>query len=286
VAETLCDCPAALTREDMSEAQIDYLLDHELDSLVSNASEPFVLLDFTADWCGPCIAMEPIMQAIATEYANAIRVVKVDLDYSPGIAERFGVLSIPTLIILKNGEQASRIRGPQSKQSLIRHLEKLIAESQDDRLSSLRKVRMESPIAGGASRNPIAEEGDPNLIPWRNRPDGPVLEWATASELQVGDRVVQSNKYVHTVTRSEPTDSGLWALTIEDPRLVRPRPGPTDAADRWMTNVTDWMPKKRELRLLPGSLYRRIRSDDRSMVSETQVLHSAVQNAGQEEEKP
>jgi hypothetical protein len=113
---------------------------------------------------------------------------------------------------------------------------------------------------GAFLADPIAEEGDPNLVPWRNRPDGPVLEWARASQLKPGDLVVQSNKYVHTVTRSEPIDGGLWALTIADPRLVKPTPGPTDAADRWMVNVTDWMPKRRELKLLPSALYRRMTS--------------------------
>jgi thioredoxin 1 len=267
-----------LLRGTMSEAQIDYLYDPDFEALVTSAAEPLLLLDFTADWCGPCMALEPILQALATDYAGTIRIVKVDLDYSPGITDRFGILSIPTLVVVRHGEQIARIRAPKSRQELVEPLDAIIAEirngtepqaqsrlapgvSHDAQSNSRGKVGMTSSNADRQVRNPIDEEGDPNLIPWRNRPDGPVLEWATASELQIGDRLVQSNKYVHTVTRSEPIDDGLWALTIEDPRLVRPRPGPTDAADRWMANVTDWMPKKRELKVLPTFLYRRIQSD-------------------------
>lgn len=107
-------------------------------------------------------------------------------------------------------------------------------------------------------QDPEAEEGDPNLVPWRNRPDGPVLAWARVRELQEGDQVLLSNKYVHTVTRAEASDGGLWAITFENPRLVLPYPGPTDAADRWLNNVTDWMPKRRDIRVRPEALYRRV----------------------------
>jgi thioredoxin 1 len=277
---TVPDLSAALLpRGTMSEAQIDYLYDPEFEALVTGAAEPLLLLDFTADWCGPCIALEPIVQALATDYAGTIRIVKVDLDYSPAITDRFGVLSIPTLVVVRHGEQIARIRAPKNRQELVDWLDAIIAEIPNDTdpqaqsrpapdephdaQSNLRgKVGMTSSSADRQVRSLIDEEGDPNLIPWRNRPDGPVLEWVTASELQIGDRVVQSNKYVHTVTRSEPIEDGFWALTIEDPRLVRPRPGPTDAAGRWMANVTDWMPRKRELKLVPTFLYRRIQSDD------------------------
>jgi thioredoxin 1 len=114
----------------MSDVQIEYLYDQDFEAAVRDAGERLILLDFTADWCAPCIAMEPVVQAVSTEFSGRAKVVKVDLDYSPGITERFGVLSIPTFILLKNGEQVSRLWGPQTKQSLVRQLEEYAGDPQ------------------------------------------------------------------------------------------------------------------------------------------------------------
>ena len=63
-----------------------------------------VLVDFSAGWCGPCKKLEPIVHEIAAEYTGRLKVVKVDVDHSPSTAAKFGVLSVPTLMIFRGGQ--------------------------------------------------------------------------------------------------------------------------------------------------------------------------------------
>lgn len=76
-----------------------------------------VLVDFWAEWCGPCKAVSPIVDQIATEYAGKLKVVKVNVDDNQDLASRYGIMSIPTLLFLKNGEEKDKIVGavPKSK---------------------------------------------------------------------------------------------------------------------------------------------------------------------------
>ncbi len=77
-----------------------------------------VLVDFWATWCGPCSMMAPVVAQIAEEKEGQIKVGKIDVDAEPELAVRFGVMSIPTLILFKNGEEANRTIGFQPKASL------------------------------------------------------------------------------------------------------------------------------------------------------------------------
>jgi thioredoxin 1 len=78
----------------------------------SFAAQPGVsLLDFTADHCAPCRTMKPILAALAVEYAGHVRVAAVDVDHEPALTERFGVRSMPTLVILRDGREVGRIVG-------------------------------------------------------------------------------------------------------------------------------------------------------------------------------
>lgn len=77
-----------------------------------------VMLDFYADWCGPCRMVGPIVHEIADERSD-VTVGKINVDNDPDLAQNFGVMSIPTIVVLKNGEEAARAVGVRTKQQLL-----------------------------------------------------------------------------------------------------------------------------------------------------------------------
>lgn len=81
-------------------------------------SEVPVLVDFYADWCGPCKLVAPIVEQVAEEYAGRVAVGKVNVDESPDLAMKYGVMSIPTFIIFRKGEIFRKTIGAQNKKSL------------------------------------------------------------------------------------------------------------------------------------------------------------------------
>jgi thioredoxin 2 len=85
-----------------------------------------VLLDLWAAWCGPCRTIAPVIEQLATEMAGRVKVGKLNVDENPQIAARFGVRSIPTLLILKNGREADRLVGVLPKQEILRRLQAFI----------------------------------------------------------------------------------------------------------------------------------------------------------------
>lgn len=82
-----------------------------------------VLLDMWADWCGPCHMLAPTIDQLSSEMAGRVKVAKLNIDENPGTANRFGVRSIPTLLVLKAGKEVDRLVGVQPKQEIIRRLE-------------------------------------------------------------------------------------------------------------------------------------------------------------------
>lgn len=86
------------------------------------ASEKTVLLDFYADWCGPCRMVSPLVDQIAEEHPEYL-VGKVNVDNEPDIAAQFGVMSIPTLVVLKNGEVVNQSAGARPKAQILAMLE-------------------------------------------------------------------------------------------------------------------------------------------------------------------
>jgi thioredoxin-like negative regulator of GroEL len=73
------------------------------------------LLDFGAERCGPCRAMEPILEALAVEYAPRAKIFTIDCDRDPALAEKFGVRSMPTLVLLRDGREVGRVVGSRSR---------------------------------------------------------------------------------------------------------------------------------------------------------------------------
>jgi|LNFM01.1.fsa_nt_gb thioredoxin 1 len=92
--------------------------DQNFDAEVVSSDLP-VLVDFSAVWCGPCKALEPIVKEVAGEYAGKLKVVKVDIDESPGVATRFGIRGVPTVIVVKGGREVSRQVGLVPKPKIV-----------------------------------------------------------------------------------------------------------------------------------------------------------------------
>ena len=88
---------------------------------VTNSETP-VIVDFWAEWCGPCHAVAPVLDKIAEERAGEIKLVKVNIDQEQGLAAKYGVSSIPTMILFKGGEPAAAAIGAQPKGALERSL--------------------------------------------------------------------------------------------------------------------------------------------------------------------
>jgi thioredoxin len=86
-----------------------------------------VLVDFWAAWCGPCRMIAPAIEQLATEFAGKAKIGKLDVDANQRTAARFGVQSIPTLIIFKDGKEADRIVGGNSKEAMAQRLQKFLS---------------------------------------------------------------------------------------------------------------------------------------------------------------
>lgn len=97
------------------------LTDATFDEAVNSSVEP-ILVDFWAEWCGPCKAMEPTLEQIAAEQRGKLKVAKLNVDDSPRTAQRFSVMSIPTMILFRNGEIATKVVGAKPKAALMKLL--------------------------------------------------------------------------------------------------------------------------------------------------------------------
>ena len=90
--------------------------------VIEGSKETPVLVDFWAEWCGPCHAVSPVLQKIADEREGALKLVKVNIDENQELAGRYGIMSIPTMILFKDGEPAAAAVGAQPKSMLEKSL--------------------------------------------------------------------------------------------------------------------------------------------------------------------
>ena len=104
----------------MSE-KIETLTDANFDENVKASDVP-VLVDFWAEWCGPCKMIAPVLEEIAEEQAGKVRIAKLNIDDNLDVTRRFEVMSIPTLILFKDGEPAARLIGAKPKGALLEEI--------------------------------------------------------------------------------------------------------------------------------------------------------------------
>lgn len=81
-------------------------------------NSPNVLVDFYAEWCGPCRVQAPVLEAFAERYEGRVKVAKLDVDQAPSVAQRLGIMSVPTLVAFREGKETARRTGVQSSEGL------------------------------------------------------------------------------------------------------------------------------------------------------------------------
>ena len=107
-------------------ASIGDVTDQDFQEMVLGSSTP-VLVDFWAEWCVPCHMVSPVVEEIARDKGDTLQVAKLNVDDNPDISRRFGVMSIPTLILFVGGEEKARVVGARGKDAILREIESSIA---------------------------------------------------------------------------------------------------------------------------------------------------------------
>lgn len=96
------------SQNDTSQSAVKHLSSDDFDQVLQSAGDKPVMVDFYAEWCGPCRMAAPVIEELAGEYVDKAVVAKVDVDAQSDLAQRYGVMSIPTVIVFKDGEEVDR----------------------------------------------------------------------------------------------------------------------------------------------------------------------------------
>ena len=102
-------------------SNVTHLTDATFAEVIGSADKP-VLVDFTAAWCGPCKQISPILDELSVEQADNLQIVKIDVDENPQTTQRYEVMSMPTLLLFKDGEPVHRMIGARGKHHLLEEL--------------------------------------------------------------------------------------------------------------------------------------------------------------------
>ncbi len=100
--------------------------DQEFEAQILKSEKP-VLVDFWADWCVPCHMVSPVVEEIAREHSGRLTAYKMNIDDNPSTPQKFGIMSIPTLMLFKGGEVRARVVGARGKEAILRELEPHLA---------------------------------------------------------------------------------------------------------------------------------------------------------------
>lgn len=103
-------------------SELEYINRDSFQSQVLESITP-VLVDFTAVWCGPCKMLEPILKELADQWADKVRILKVDVDQNPELAMQYNVMGVPTLMLFQDGKVLERLSGYQPKDRLMKVLQ-------------------------------------------------------------------------------------------------------------------------------------------------------------------
>ena len=113
-------------RKERDVALIGDVTDGDFEERVLNADKP-VLVDFWAEWCVPCHMVSPVVEEIGRDKGDDLQVAKLNIDENPDITRKYGVMSIPTLMLFKDGEEAARVVGARGKDALLKEIDPHIA---------------------------------------------------------------------------------------------------------------------------------------------------------------
>ncbi|HEY7003264.1 MAG TPA: thioredoxin [Gaiellaceae bacterium] len=148
--------------------------------VIARSAERPVVVDFWADWCGPCHALAPVLESAVTETGGEVSLVKVDVDANPGLAQKFDIRGIPAVKAFKDGKVVAEFTGAQSPQSVAAFLEGLTGPSAGERLLGELEESGEFPEIMG----PLAEGDYERALEW-------LLAEAQTAEPERRDRIRQ-----------------------------------------------------------------------------------------------
>ena len=133
--------------------------DFEADVLVSS-NQRLVLVDFWASWCGPCQSIAPILEQLATEYEGKLLVVKIDTDAEQALAQQYGVRSLPTMMVFRDGQVVEQIIGAQPANAIKAALEPFMPRAADGLLPEIEEAREAGDLTGALAAVTAALESD------------------------------------------------------------------------------------------------------------------------------